>query len=220
MIKGRIRRRTKMDVSGAILKRTSIRRWKPVPVEKEKIEKVLEAGRRAPSWGNTQPWRFIVVQDKAKIEEIAKAAGGQPHINAPVLIVCCGAINDLSLKLHRVALAQLRDAGVIDWTDELLDNVVLKSEAFAPYLLGEPVMTVKAGEQVMIAVAYMTLEAVNQGLGTCWVGAITPKEVHKVMKLPDGIFVQSLLPLGYPGEDPKPRPRKDISKIVFWGKYE
>ena len=93
-----------MDVSGAILKRTSIRRWKPVPVEKEKIEKVLEAGRRAPSWGNTQPWRFIVVQDKAKIEEIAKAAGGQPHINAPVLIVCCGSINDLSRKQHREAL--------------------------------------------------------------------------------------------------------------------
>jgi nitroreductase len=220
MIKGRIRRRTKMDVSGAILKRTSIRRWKPVPVEKEKIEKVLEAGRRAPSWGNTQPWRFIVVQDKAKIEEIAKAAGGQPHISAPVLIVCCGSINDFSRKQHREALKQLRDAGVTDWTDEFLDDVVLKSEAFAPYLLGEPVMTVKAGEQVMIAVAYMTLEAVNQGLGTCWVGAITPKDVHKVMKLPDGIFVQSLLPLGYPGEDPKPRPRKDISKIVFWEKYE
>ncbi len=209
-----------MDVSGAILKRTSIRRWKPVPVEKEKIEKVLEAGRRAPSWGNTQPWRFIVVQDKAKIEEIAKAAGGQPHISAPVLIVCCGSINDFSRKQHREALKQLRDAGVTDWTDEFLDDVVLKSEAFAPYLLGEPVMTVKAGEQVMIAVAYMTLEAVNQGLGTCWVGAITPKDVHKVMKLPDNIFVQSLLPLGYPGEDPKPRPRKDISKIVFWEKYE
>ena len=209
-----------MDVSGAILKRKSIRRWKPVPVEKEKIEKVLEAGRRAPSWGNTQPWRFIVVQDKAKIEEIAKAAGGQPHINAPVLIVCCGSINDFSRKQHREALKQLRDAGVTDWTDEFLDDVVLKSEAFAPYLLGEPVMTVKAGEQVMIAVAYMTLEAVNQGLGTCWVGAITPKDVHKVMKLPDSIFVHTLLPLGYPGENPKPRPRKDISKIVFWGKYE
>jgi len=209
-----------MDIISAIQKRRSIRRWDPKPVEKEKIEKVLEAGRRAPSWGNTQPWRFIVVQDKAKIEEIAQAAGGQPHINAPVLIVCCGAINDLSRKQHREALAQLRDMGVMDWTDEILDNVVLGSDAFAPYRLGEQVMTVKAGEQVMIAVAYMTLEAVNQGLGTCWVGAITPKEVHKVMNLPDDIFVHSLIPLGYPGEDPKPRPRKDASKIIFWEKYE
>ena len=209
-----------MEVSDAILKRTSIRRWNPKPVEKEKIEKVLAAGRRAPSWGNTQPWRFIVVQDKAKIEEIAKAAGGQPHINAPVLIVCCGSINDLSRKQHREALAQLRDMGVMDWTDEILDNVVLGSEVFAPYRLGEQVMTVKAGEQLMIAIAYMTLEAVNQGLGTCWVGAITPKEVHKVMNLPDDIFVHDLLPLGYPGEDPKPRPRRDASKVIFWEKYE
>jgi len=210
-----------MDVSGAILKRASIRRWKPVPVEKAKIEKVLEAGRRAPSWGNTQPWRFIVVQDKAKREEITKASGGQPHVgNAPVVIVCCGSINDMSRKLHGEALKQLRDAGVMEWTDDFLNNVVLQSDVFAPYLLGEMVMTVKASEQLMIAVAYMTLEAVNQGLGTCWVGAITPKEVHKVMNLPDGIFVHSLLPLGYPDENPAPRPRKDISKIVFWGKYE
>lgn len=209
-----------MDILSAIQKRRSIRRWDPKPVEKEKIEKVLEAGRRAPSWGNTQPWRFIVVQDKAKIEEIAKAAGGQPHINAPALIVCCGAINDLSKKQHRVTLAQLRDLGVMDWTDEILDNVVLGSEVFAPYLLGEAGMTVKVGEQVMIAVAYMTLEAVNQGLGTCWLGAITPQEVHKLLKLPDDIFVHELLPLGYPGEDPKPRPRKDNNKIIFWEKYE
>ncbi len=209
-----------MDVSTAILKRASIRKWKAVPVERDKIERVLEAGRRAPSWGNTQPWRFVVVQEKARIEEIAKASGGQPHVSsAPVLIVCCGAIEDLSRKQHKEALAQLRDAGVTNWTDEFLDNVLLKNEVFAPYLLGEPVMTVKAGEQVMIAVAYMTLEAVNQGLGTCWAGAISAKNVHKVMNLPDNVFVHSLLPLGYPAEDPKPRPRREMGKIVFWEKY-
>jgi len=208
-----------MDVTAAIMKRTSIRQWKPDPVEKEKIEKVLEAGRRAPSWGNTQPWRFIVLQDKVMREAVAKAAGGQPHLNAPVLIVCCGVMNDLSQKQHRAALANLRDLGVMDWTDEILDNVVLGSDLFAPYRLGEPVMTVKAGEQVMIAAAYMTLEAVNQGLGTCWVGAIDTKSIHKVMGLPDSVFVHDILPLGYPAEDPKPRPRKDRDKIIFWEKY-
>jgi nitroreductase len=208
-----------MEVSAAILKRTSIRSWKPMPVEKEKVEKVLEAGRRAPSWGNTQPWRFIVVQDKAKIAEIAKAAGGQPHINAPVLIVCCGVINDISRKQHRAALAQLMKMGVMDWTEEFLDEAIIGSEVFAPYRLGEQVMKAKVSENIMIAMAYMTLEAVNQGLGTCWVGAITPEEVHKIMKLPDDIFVHELLPLGYPAEDPKPRPRKDRDKIIFWEKY-
>ena len=208
-----------MELSDAILKRTSVRQWDQKPVERAKIEKVLEAGRRAPSWGNTQPWRFVVVQDEAIKASIIEAAGGQPHLKAPVLIVCCGAMNDLSRKQHRAALANLRDLGVMDWTDEILDNVVLGSDAFAPYRLGEAVMTVRAGEQVMIAVAFMTLEAVNQGLGTCWVGAITPREIHKVMGLPDDIFVHSLIPLGYPGEDNKPRPRKPHNEIIFWEKY-
>ncbi len=211
-----------MDVTEAILKRRSIRNWKPAPVEKEKIEKVLEAGRRAPSWGNTQPWRFIVVQDKAKIEALAnKVAAGQPHVaGAPVVIVCCGVPEAFSRKQHREALKQLIDYGVMNWPDEVLDNVVLGSEQFAPYHLGEQVMTIKAGEQIMIAAAFMTLEAVNQGLATCWVGAISPKAAHELMNLQDDLFVHDLILLGYPGEDPKVRPRKDFDKIVFWEKYE
>ena len=210
-----------MDVSEAIQKRVSIRRWKPVPVEKEKIVKVLEAGRRAPSWGNVQPWRFIVVQDKARIEELAKAAGGQPQVSAaPVVIVCCGSMEVFSRKMHRESLKQLIEAGVMDWPDEVLDNIVLGSDQFAPYRLGDQVMMVKAGEQIMISMAYMTLEAVNQGLGCCWVGAISPKDAHQVMNLPNDIFAHAFFLLGYPDEDPKPRPRKEFNKIVFWEKYE
>jgi nitroreductase len=210
-----------MEVSEAIQKRVSIRRWKPVPVEKEKIVKVLEAGRRAPSWGNVQPWRFIVVQDKIRIEELAKVAGGQPQVStASAVIVCCGSMEVFSRKMHRESLKQLIEAGVMDWPDEVLDDVVLGSDQFAPYRLGEQVMTIKAGEQIMISIAYMTLEAVNQGLGCCWVGAISPKEAHRVMKLPNNIFVHDFFLLGYPDEDPKPRPRKEFSKIIFWEKYE
>jgi nitroreductase len=210
-----------MEVSEAIQKRVSIRRWKPVPVAKEKIVKVLEAGRRAPSWGNTQPWRFIVIQDKVKIEELAKAAGGQPQVSsAPVVIVCCGFMEAFSRKMHRESLKQLIEAGVMDWPDEVLDDVVLGSNQFAPYRLGEQVMTIKAGEQIMISIAFMTLEAVNQGLGCCWVGAISPKDAHQVMNLPNNIFVHDFFLLGYPNEDPKPRPRKEFNKIIFWEKYE
>jgi nitroreductase len=190
-------------------------------VEKEKIRKVLEAGRRAPSWGNTQPWRFIVVQDKARKEELANAAAaGQPQVSsAPVVIVCCGVPEAFSRKMHRESLKQLIKAGVMDWPDEVLDNVVLGSDLFAPYRLGDQVMTIKAAEQVTIAIAYMTLEAVKQGLGTCWVGAMSPKDAHQVMNLPKGLFVQALIPLGYPDEDPPPRPRKDFDEIVFWEEY-
>jgi nitroreductase len=209
-----------MDVSEAIQKRVTTRRWKPTPVEKEKIVKVLEAGRRAPSWGNVQPWRYIVVQDKARIGELAKISGGQPHIStAPVVIVCCGLTEAFSQKMHRESLKQLIEAGVMDWPDEVLDHVVLGSDLFAPYRLGEQVMAIKAGEQIMISLAYMTLEAVNQGLGSCWMGAISPKDAHQIMNLPKDLFVHDFFLLGYPDENPKPRPRKEFDKIVSWEKY-
>ena len=209
-----------MDVSEAIQKRVTIRRWKPLPVEKEKILKVLEAGRRAPSWGNVQPWRFIVVQDKAKIEELAQSGSGQPHIRtAPVVIVCCGFLEAFSRRMHRESLKQLIEAGVMNWTDDVLDNVVLASDQFAPYRLGEEVMTIKAGEQIMIAIAYMTLEATEQGLGSCWVGAISPKAAQQALNLPSNVFVHDFFFLGYPGQSPEPRPRKSFESIVFWEEY-
>jgi nitroreductase len=117
-------------------------------------------------------------------------------------------------------LKQLIEAGVMDWPDEVLDNVVLGSDQFAPYRLGEQIMTIKAGEQVMISIAFMALEATNLGLGCCWVGAISPKDAHQAMNLPKNIFVHDFFLLGYPDEDPKPRPRKEFNKIVFWEKFE
>jgi nitroreductase len=210
-----------MDVSEAIQKRVTIRRWKLQPVEKEKIVKVLEAGRRAPSWGNVQPWRFIVVQDKAKIGALAQSGGGQPQVaTAPVMIVCCGYMEAFSRQMHRDSLKQLIAAGVMDWPDEMLDNIVLGSDLFAPYRLGEQAMIVKAGEQIMISIAYMSLEAVNQGLGSCWAGALSPKDAQQILSLPQGLFVHDYFLLGYPDENPKPRPRKDLDKIAFWEKYE
>jgi nitroreductase len=208
-----------MEVTDAIQKRVTVRQWQQKPVEKEKIIQVLEAGRRAPSWGNVQPWRYIVVQERAKIEELAKLGGGQPHIStAPVVIICCGDIDAFSKKMHRESLKQLIDAGVMDWPDELLDNVILGNDQFAPYRLGEQAMTIKASEQLMISIGYMTLEALNQGLGSCWAGAISPKDVHKLMNLPNNWFVHDYLLLGYADETPKPRPRKPVTETVFWEK--
>ena len=208
-----------MEVTEAIQKRVTIRRWKQTPVEKGKITRVLESGRKAPSWGNVQPWRYVVVQDRAKIDELAKSGGGQPQIGtAPVVIVCCGVAEVFSRKMHRESLKQLIEAGVMDWPDELLDQVVLGSDVFAPYRLGEQVMRIKASEQLMISIAFMSLEAVNQGLGSCWAGAISPNDAHKIMQLPDNWFVHDFFILGYPDEDPKPRPRKSLDEIVFWEK--
>lgn len=63
------------EILKAIKERRSIIRFKPEPVAEEKIQAILEAGRWAPSFANTQPWEFIVVKDstvKQKLSDIAK----------------------------------------------------------------------------------------------------------------------------------------------------
>lgn len=77
-----------MDVLEAIATRRSIRKYLEVPVEWDKVGQVLEAGRLAPSAGNVQDWRFIVVTRQELRKEIAEAALKQHWIEtAPVHIV-------------------------------------------------------------------------------------------------------------------------------------
>jgi len=52
-----------MEVTEAIHKWRSIRKYKSQPISNETLRKILEAGRRAPSWCNVQPWHFIVIED-------------------------------------------------------------------------------------------------------------------------------------------------------------
>jgi len=80
-----------MELWEAIRKRRSIRKYKDKPVEEEKLNRVLEAGRLAPSAGNRQEWKYIVVRDKATRQKLAEAAHGQQFVaEAGVCLVCCG----------------------------------------------------------------------------------------------------------------------------------
>ncbi len=80
-----------MDVFSAISQRCSVRTYKAIDVEEDKLKKVLEAGRLSPSASNRQDWKFIVVRNKETRKKLAKAAFGQSFIGeAPVVIVACG----------------------------------------------------------------------------------------------------------------------------------
>ncbi|MDD5496219.1 MAG: nitroreductase family protein [Candidatus Omnitrophica bacterium] len=79
-----------MNVMEAIKKRYSVRDYDKRPVEKEKLDSILEAARLAPSASNRQEWRFVVVQDKDTRQELMKAAKNQSFVGeAPVVIACC-----------------------------------------------------------------------------------------------------------------------------------
>ena len=79
-----------MNVSQAISRRYSCRHYEDKPIEKEKLEMVLEAARQAPSAKNLQDWRFVVVTDKEMRKELAAAANNQTFLeNAGAIIVAC-----------------------------------------------------------------------------------------------------------------------------------
>ncbi|HNY78175.1 MAG: nitroreductase family protein [Sedimentisphaerales bacterium] len=79
-----------MDVSEAIRRRYSCRSYADRPLEKERLDMILEAARQAPSAKNLQDWRFVVVTDKATKKKLAVAANGQTFIeNAGAIIVAC-----------------------------------------------------------------------------------------------------------------------------------
>lgn len=87
-----------MDTYTALTSRCSIRKFNGSPVSDEVVIRCLEAARWAPSGGNTQPWRFIVVRDGKTISQF-DPYHHQPWVNmAPVVIVCCSDITAKSKK--------------------------------------------------------------------------------------------------------------------------
>lgn len=76
-----------MRIAEAIKERRSVRDYKALPVPDEKLMRILNAARMAPSAGNRQPWKFIVVRDKKRRKAIARAASSQNFVGeAPVVI--------------------------------------------------------------------------------------------------------------------------------------
>jgi nitroreductase len=78
-----------LDVFEAVRTRRSIRAYQDKPVEKEKLTRVLEAGRLSPSAVNQQPWHFIAVTDKAARESLLPAYNHRWFVDAPAIIVAC-----------------------------------------------------------------------------------------------------------------------------------
>lgn len=72
---------------------------------------------------------------------------------------------------------------------------------------------------VAIAVEHLILQAQEEGLGTCWIGAFEENEVKPILNIPDEVRVLALTPLGYPDEDPLSRGRKSLKEIVSFDSF-
>jgi len=170
-----------VEVYDSIRIRKSVRSYLDKPIEREKLDRVLNAVRLAPSAGNRQEWRFVVVTDPEKRRRLAEEAAGQRFMaEAPVVVAACA---------------------------ETDGKIMRCGEACYPI-------------DVAIAVDHLTLAAVAEGLGTCWIGSFDPDTVRRILEIPEQIVVVELLPLGYP-KDPKPvtKSRLPLETIVRYEKW-
>lgn len=214
-----------METTEAIQGWRSIRKYKTDPIPEASLRKILEAGRRTPSWENVQPWHFIVIEDQAVKEKLSQLAMGQPHVvSAPTVIAVCGDLSAWDKPKNKAALMELAEAGVIPVTEEVIDGFMLQNPVFCVAQHGPSVILSRTFEQLGIAYGFMAIEAVNQGVGMCMVGAMGNKvtgelkelyeEVQGILNLPENMYLLTLLTLGIPDETPRERPRKAFDAIV------
>lgn len=169
-----------MEVIDVIRNRRSIRAYQPKPVEEDKLMRVLEAGRLAPSASNRQEWRYVVVRNEATRKELMKIAYNQHFVGeAPVVIAACAETDN-----HVMACGQL--CYPID---------------------------------VAISIDHITLQAVAEGLGTCWIGKFDEKAAKELLGIPTEVRVVELLTLGYPVATTSVKKRHPIEKIVKFERW-
>jgi len=113
-----------MDVFEAIRGRRSVRKFKLKTVEKELIEKLLTAACWAPSGGNIQPWKFIVVQDQNVLEMVRKISPGYFGETPLAILVCSD-----KAKAHKVGGTMGRDYLSISDCAMATENLALAAYA-------------------------------------------------------------------------------------------
>lgn len=169
--------------------RRSIRNYIDKPVEDEKIIKLLESARLAPSGSNTQPWHFIIVKSESTKQKLVQVCHNQEWmISAPVFIVC---VSDIRCRVKEDVDIFLKE----DSPQQELKQII---------------------RDTSIAIEHIVLEATNLGLGTCWVAWFNQEEIRPALNIPSDKYVVSILTLGYTNEVPKAKPRKNLEEIVHY----
>ena len=186
----------------AISRRRSIRHFEARPVEPELIDAMLEAARLAPSAANLQNARILPVTDEADRVVLGRAAysfGAVPE--APLVMV-------LMADTSRDAVFLEQMAEMAKQPNPPIDFAKLRSGAGKPFSfkLGPEWGLVNAG----LAGQSLMLQAVEMGLGTCWVHHFEHDEVREHFKIPDHFILMSLMAIGYPATEPHPMERTDL----------
>ena len=199
-----------MELIEAIQNRKSIRGYKPVPVQKQILNNILQVASRAPSGVNTQPWKFTVVAGEA-LEEIKFGnikrfeSGESPHPDIP-LESFTGIYKERQVDIA-IQLFQL--LGIAREDKEKRNDWMKKGGRFfdAPAAIIISVDKSLGSERVMLAIGAVAqtiaLTALNYDLGTCIQdqGILYPEVVRKVTGIPESQRIAICLSIGYPDWD-------------------
>lgn len=206
-----------MDLFDAIAGRVSIRRFKDQPVPEEDLRKVLDAGRRAPSANNTQPWSFLVIQDKTVLAWMAEAVRQQVDRMIPFA--------ENEKQAQRLAAYKTNYYTFFEKAPVVIAVFMEACDASSNRLLGR--MGYRADDiarlrpdpglqSVAAAIEHMLLAAHALGYGSCWMtGPLVAQEsFEKLLGYGKEKFIAALLPLGVPNETPAARPRKSLDELA------
>jgi nitroreductase len=195
-----------MELKEILGRRRTIRFYLPFrPVERAKIEKMLEAARRASCVGNINNTRAVVIWREQASEKLMKAItpplGYQQMQTAPCFILwyhdkAAYEVNSWIDDLH--ALAENRRIGAdVEQTKQLIEKFLRPVFGAAWKEMAEaPLAYMDVGQ----AICQATLVAVDEGLGTCCMTSPRLEQVGKLLNLPETAVPVCLLSVGYPAE--------------------
>lgn len=181
-----------MSLNDLILARQSVRRYADRPVETEKINQCLEAARLAPSASNSQPWKYIVVNEEPLRMDVAKATFSDIQL-----------INKFTLQAPVMVVIVIEKAR---WFTRLAMQV--KNKEWPLIDIG-------------ITATHFCLRATELGLGTCMIGWFDEKRIQKLLNIPSDKSIGLVISLGYAEEGYRLRQkvRRAPEEIITWNRY-
>lgn len=181
-----------MTFNELINSRQSVRRYQGKPVEREKIEMIIEAVHVAPSACNSQPWRIIIVDEPGLKNEVAKTTFSKTI-----------AFNKFAAEAPVIAVLVIEKAKLIAQIGGSIKNMEY------PKI------------DIGIAAAHFCLQAAELGLGTCMIGWFDEKKIQQLLNIPEKRKIGLVITLGYPPEDYKLRKkiRKPLTEICGFNSY-
>jgi nitroreductase len=175
----------------AIRNRQSVRGYTDQPVAREKIERCLEAARLAPSACNSQPWRFVVVDDPGLRPQVAVR------------------LSDVIMQGNRFAASAPVLVAVIAQKPNLTARI-------GAFLKNKPYYLIDLG----IAAEHFCLQAAAEGLGSCMLGWFDEPAVRKLLAVPSNKRIPLVITLGYPASgEIRPKVRKTIDEIRTYNRW-